>query len=86
MRSLTAAMLCSFLSLSIAAAHLGAQVRYVLLPARAVNGIVGHQGTWVPTERDIAELEAGLSQISNLQIEGWTPALHIQHPENYYRQ
>lgn len=79
-------MLCGFLSLSVAVAHLGAQVRYVVLPARAINGIVGHQGTWVPSEGDIAALEDGISQISNLQIEGWTPELHIQHPENYYRQ
>jgi len=85
MRLLVTTMLCGLLSVSVATAPL-ARVRYVMLPARAIDGVVGHQGTWAPTKGETADLEASVGQISLLPIEGWPTKLHIEHPENYYRQ
>jgi hypothetical protein len=86
MRPLAVAMLRSCLSLLLTATPCHAEVKYALLPASAVNGITSYQGTWTPGKADIAELEASITQISKLQITGWTSALHIEHPERYFRQ
>jgi hypothetical protein len=58
----------------------------VVLPAHAVNGIVVYRGTWEPTKENIVDLKTGIPQIANLLIEGWPPKLHIEHPEEYFRQ
>jgi hypothetical protein len=86
MRTLAIAMLCGWLSVSSASQSSGAELKYVVLEGNAVNGIVQHRGTWKPTKEDLAHLEAGISQISTLLITGWPAKLHIEHPENYYRQ
>jgi hypothetical protein len=44
-----------------------------------VDGIISHQGTWTPQKADITELEANVTQVSRLQIEGFTFAAQIAH-------
>jgi hypothetical protein len=35
---------------------------------------------------DLDGLETNLSQISNLEIYGWGSKIHIEHPDQYFRQ
>ena len=80
-------MLCGLLSITVAVMPIEPRSRYVLLPVSAVKGIIRYDGTWVPTKDEVRELEASVGQIATLPIEGWAQAkLHIEHPENYYRQ
>lgn len=60
-------------------------IQFVVLPAHVAKGI-SRQGTWKPTKADIEGVEANISQVSNLKAEGWSPAIHIDHPERYFRQ
>jgi hypothetical protein len=43
-------------------------------------------GTWQPTPADIASAEANLAQIGRMTPRGWPATIHIDHPEQYYRQ
>lgn len=61
------------------------EARFVLLPASAA-GSIAKEGTWKPTQLDIDGAEASISQVSGLRAEGWSPAIHIDHPERYFRQ
>jgi hypothetical protein len=69
--------------------------RSVLLPAREAKAVSKWyskdraekiDGTWEPSKTDLDELEANLSQISTLNIYGWDLRIHIEHPEQYFRQ
>ena len=86
MSRLIRAMLCTCLALYGPGAPSWAQARYVVLPSNAVDDVISHQGTWVPQKADIMELDASVAQVSRLQIEGFTSALHIEHPGSYFRQ
>jgi hypothetical protein len=80
-------MLCVCLALGgTATPSSWAQAKYVVLPSDAVDGIISHQGSWAPQKYDIAELEASITQVSKLQIEGFISPLHIEHPRSYFRQ
>ncbi|HEX5233767.1 MAG TPA: hypothetical protein VFW25_00410 [Silvibacterium sp.] len=43
-------------------------------------------GNWKPNKADIDGLEAKLSTISGMKAERWEPSLHIEHPEQYFKQ
>ena len=61
----------------------------VLLPSSAARSIPKqppNQGSWKPTRSDLADMEANLSQVAVLNIQGWPSRLHIDHPESYLRQ
>lgn len=67
--------------------------RYVVLPQSAgktdskwLFGDSVRLGTWTPTKPDIDGIEANLSQISNMEPQGWASKVSIEHPERYYRQ
>jgi hypothetical protein len=69
--------------------------RWVLLPSHEVQAVSNryareraekYDGSWQPTKADLDGLEANLSQISALEIYGWENRIHIEHPEQYYRQ
>ena len=69
--------------------------RSVLLPAheaKAVSDRYSKEWTqkfgesWQPTQADLDGLEAGLPQIPKLEILGYGSRIHIDHPEQYYRQ
>ena len=79
-------MLRIYLALCVTGAPAWAQAKYVVLSSSAVDGIISHEGTWAPQESDITKLEASVTQVSRLQIEGFTSALHIDHPGSYFRQ
>lgn len=61
------------------------QDHFVVLPASAAREITSGQ-TWELTRADIDGLEASLSQIAALKLEGLPPSVHIEHPERYFRQ
>ena len=86
MRLLATAVLRSIFLLSLASTLSGAQAKYAVLSAEAVDAIVVHSGAWKATEGDLAGLEAALPEIATLPIEGWPAKLHIDHPEAYFRQ
>src|ERR1700722_18502877 len=79
-------MLRIYLALCVTGAPAWAQAKYVVLSSSAVDGIISHEGTWAPQESDITKLEASVTKVSRLQIEGFTSALHIDHPGSYFRQ
>jgi hypothetical protein len=69
--------------------------RSVLLPAHEVKAVASRysrersekfDGSWQPAKADLDDLEANLSQISNLKIYGWDSKIHIDHPGQYFRQ
>jgi hypothetical protein len=87
MSPLIRAMLCTYLALGgTGTPSLWAQAKYVVLRSGAVDGIISHEGTWAPQKSDITELEASITQVSKLQIEGFISALHIEYPGSYFRQ
>jgi hypothetical protein len=43
-------------------------------------------GTWQISNDDVVNLETALPQISSLTVRGWPAAIHIDHPEKYFRQ
>jgi len=75
----------SLLFMLVTGAQAQQDARFVLLPARAASGIA-NQGTWKPTKADIDAVEANISQVSSLKSGGRSPAIHIDHPERYFRQ
>jgi hypothetical protein len=79
-------MLWTYLALCVAGAAGWAQGKYVVLSSSAVDGIISHEGTWTPQESDITKLEASVTQVSGLRIEGFNSALHIHQPGSYFRQ
>jgi len=71
------------------------QLRSVLLPAHEAKSVSNRysrersekiKGSWHPTKADLDGLEANLSQISDLEIFGWGSKIHIDHPDQYFRQ
>jgi hypothetical protein len=69
--------------------------RSVLLPADQAKVVSGQysrdrsekiNGSWSPTEANLDTLDANISQISNMKIYGWDSRIHIDHPEQYFRQ
>jgi hypothetical protein len=69
--------------------------RSVLLPeheAKAVSDWYSRDwpelfnGSWMPSKSDLDGLESNLSQISQLPILGWGTRIHIDHPDQYFRQ
>jgi len=91
-RMLMIATLLFFLSIS----GLGQQgQRSVLLPAHELKAVSNsysreraerYEGSWQPSKADLDGLEANLSQIAELKIYGWENKIHIEHPDQYYRQ
>jgi hypothetical protein len=83
-------MIACLLSTLFTSAQSTGEQHYVILPASKARNIalegIASQGTWQPTKEDIDGLEASLSQISTMKIEGWPATLHIVHPEKYFRQ
>lgn len=47
---------------------------------------IAKAGTWQATQPAFDNLEANLSQISWMKAEGWSSAIRIEHPEQYFRQ
>jgi hypothetical protein len=45
-----------------------------------------YQGSWKASQADLDGLEANLPLISKLEILGWGSKIHIDRPEQYYRQ
>jgi hypothetical protein len=82
MRSLNLLVLCIF----VLGAEAQQEANFVVLPAEATSGIIATQGTWKPIKIDIDGAEANISQIASLKAEIWPPAVHIDHPERYFRQ
>jgi hypothetical protein len=78
-------MLVSLALLTVMGAEGQQEQRFVVLPVRAAAGIA-NSGTWQPTKADLDGLEANLSQISGLKADGWNASVHIDHPEQYFRQ
>jgi hypothetical protein len=74
------------LSIFVLSAQAQQESNYVVLPAKAASGIIATQGTWNPTKIDIAGAEAKISQIESVKAENWSSAIHIDHPERYFRQ
>ncbi len=74
------------LFVSVAGAQAQQETRYALLPSSAANSIFAVQTAWSPTKADLANAEAGITQIALLKAEGWSYAIHIEHPERYFRQ
>ncbi len=83
-------MIACLLPAVFTSAQTAREQHYVILPASKARNIarqgIASQGTWQPTQEDIDRLEASLSQISTMRIEGWPATLHIEHPEKYFRQ
>ena len=71
-----------------------ADSHYILLPATAAQeaatqcsrGAPQVQGGWTPTPQDIAGLEQRLPAIARLEAGVNGRSLHIEHPEQTYRQ
>jgi hypothetical protein len=82
MRSLDLLVLCIF----VLGAQAQQEANFVVLPAEATSGIIATEGTWKPIKIDIDGAEANISQIASLKAEIWPPAVHIDHPERYFRQ
>jgi hypothetical protein len=81
------------ISLCASASTSSQQIKYVVLPWRSVPtipsrvmGDVERHGSWQPEQTDIDGLEKGLSHISGLNVMGWKSNIHIEHPEQYFRQ
>jgi hypothetical protein len=89
-------MLTAILLLSLVISAPGQpEPRSVLLPVHEVKAVSDWysadraeriDGSWNPTQADLNSLEANLSQVSNLEINGWGSRIHINHPEKYFRQ
>jgi len=69
--------------------------RFVLLPAHEAKAVSDRysrerseriNGSWQPTKADLDGLEKSLPQISKLEIFGWDSRVHIDRPEQYFRQ
>jgi hypothetical protein len=45
-----------------------------------------NNGTWQISKTNLADLEVALPQVAGLKAEGWPAAIHIDHPEKYFRQ
>jgi hypothetical protein len=69
--------------------------RSVLLPAHEAKAVSDRysrewpeafDGSWNPSKTDLEGLESSLSQISNLPILGYGSRIHIDHPDQYFRQ
>ena len=54
-------------------------LRFFGLPGK----VTGH---WNPEKSDVEALERNLNQVAALDSKSWGTAVHIQQPENYYRQ
>jgi len=59
--------------------------RFVVLPGTAAVEIPS-AGAWQPSQTDIDGLETNLPRISGLKASGWPSTIHIDHPEQYFRQ
>jgi hypothetical protein len=70
----------------ISAAQAEQETHYALLASRAAKSIDAVQTAWSPSKADIANAEEGITQIALLKAEGWSYAVHIEHPERYFRQ
>lgn len=74
----------------------GQQVeRSVLLPSHEAKAVARRYsearseritGSWDPTKAELDGLEASLSQIPEMKINGLDSRIHIDNPEQYYRQ
>jgi hypothetical protein len=71
------------------------EFRSVLLPEHEAKVVADRysrdwaaafDGSWKPSKSDLDGLESSLSQISQLPILGWGSRIHIDHPEQYFRQ
>ena len=91
-RKLTIPLLLFFL---VVAAPGQQEQRSVLLPAHEVKAVSNryalerserYDGTWQPSKADLDGLDASLSQISEMKIFGWDSRIHIERPEQYFRQ
>jgi hypothetical protein len=58
----------------------GSQEISLLYPAEMVSG------KWTPEKADIQALESSLDQITSLKATVGDPKIHIEHPDQYYRQ
>ncbi len=86
-----AALLISFMQVAIGQ-H---EKRSVLLPSSESKTVSDYYssvrsekigGSWQPSKADLEGIEASLSQIPNMKIFGWDSKIHIDHPDQYYRQ
>jgi hypothetical protein len=75
------------------AAQVPKEQRYAVLPSRSVPRIparvmhdVDSYGSWEPSKSEIDGLESDLPHVSELRITGWSSNIHIEHPEEYFRQ
>ncbi len=83
------------LTLFISNAPSQQEKRSVLLPSREVKAVSDryssvrlekYGGSWEPTKADLDGLDKSLSQVSKMKIFGWPARIHIEHPEQYFRQ
>jgi hypothetical protein len=79
------ASLCSLILLFATAAQGQLATKWVLLPFKRADKIIG-KGTWHATDVNIADANDAISQVSGLVAESWSPAVRIDHPETYFRQ
>jgi hypothetical protein len=80
MRTLTLMVLCML----FLGAKAQQEVKFTVLSVKIPRGYVATQGSWSPSTTDIAKAEGSISQIASLK--GNYASLHIDHPEQYFRQ
>lgn len=78
----------------MAPAQVPEALHYVVLPPHSQAAFApvllwdkGSYASWAPSQADLENLEASLSQISELKIRGYeSSGFRIEHPDKYFRQ
>ena len=55
-------------------------------PSEETGFDIARAETWQASQQAFDSLEANLAQISRMKAEGWSSAMHIERPGQYFRQ